>query len=511
MAETRSRENTKPNTVFLEMGPEHGIDDKAGLSGQVLTDEHGQSLIQFDPVVERRLVRKVDLYIVPTVALLYMFCFIDRANIGNARLAGFERDLGMSGYDYNQVLSIFYISYIIFEIPSNVACKLLGPGWFLPGTTLAFGILTVCFAFVRDIQQACAVRFLLGIFEAGMLPGIAFYLSRWYRRSELAFRLALYMVMAPLAGAFGGLLASGILKLHSFGSTRRWEMIFAIEGIITIGLALISFFTLTDRPETARWLSEEEKQMLLNRLKSERVGTTEVLDKMDKTRFLRGIFNPVVMLTSWVFFLACITVQGFAFFAPTIIRTIYPTSTVVRQQLMTVPPYIIGAVAIVVVNYASWKTDKRNIYLGLSALPCMAGYIIFLATTNSQARYAAMFIIVLGAFNGGALCNAHVAANVVSDTAKSSAIGTNVMFGNIGGLVATWAFIPPDAPNYPIGNGLNLAAQSMIFLTCLVMGIWMAIDNKRRKQVDVAAEIDGLSHVQIEKLDWRHPGFQWQP
>lgn len=405
---------------------------------------------------------------------------------------------------------MFYISYIVFEIPSNMACKFFGPGWFLPSITFGFGILTVCFAFVRDIQSACAVRFLLGIFEAGMLPGIAYYMTRWYRRSELAFRLALYMVMAPLAGAFGGLLASAILKLPHFGSTHRWEMVFAIEGIITIGLALVSFATLTDRPETARWLSHEEKMLALNRLKSERVGATEVLDKMDRTKVIKGIWNPVVLATSMAFLFACITVQALAFFAPTIIRTIYPGSTVVRQQLMTVPPYIVGAAAILAVNFASWKTDRRVIYMGFSALPVIAGYIIFLATTNSRARYAAVFIIATGAFNGGALYNAHIAANVVSDTARSSAIGTNVMFGNIGGLIATWAFLPFDGPNYPIGNGLNLASQAMIALICLGMWFWMQVDNKRRVRKDVTAEIDGLTHEEIADLDWRHPGFQWR-
>lgn len=391
-----------------------------------------------------------------------------------------------------------------------MACKWLGPGWFLPGITLGFGVLTVCFAFVRNIHEACAVRFLLGIFEAGMLPGIAYYMSRWYSRSELSFRIALYVVMAPLAGAFGGLLASAILKLDSFGSVRTWKMIFAIEGIITIGLALIAFITLTDRPETARWLSEHERQLVSDRLKAERVGTTEVLDSMSSTKVLRGIINPVVLGTSWVFLLACITVQGLAFFAPTIIRTIYPKATVVRQQLMTVPPYIVGAAAIVGVNFLSWKTDRRNLYMGLSALPVMVGYIMFLASPNATVRYAAIFIIATGAFNSGALCNAHVAANVVSDTARSSAIGTNVMFGNIGGLIATWAFLPFDGPHYPIGNGLNLAAQGLVLITVVLMGLWMRMDNKRRTQGDVGAEIDGLSREQVERLDWHHPGFQWR-
>lgn len=153
-----------------------------------------------------------------------------------------------------------------------------------------------------------------------MLPGIAYYMSRWYRRSELAFRLSLYIVMAPLAGAFGGLLASGILTLDGVGSLKTWRMIFIIEGIITCGLAIIAFFTLTDRPATARWLSAEERELAIARVKSERVGATEVLDKMDGKKLARGIFNPVVLATSMIFLLDNVTVQGLAFFLPTIVR-----------------------------------------------------------------------------------------------------------------------------------------------------------------------------------------------
>ena len=153
-----------------------------------------------------------------------------------------------------------------------------------------------------------------------MLPGIAYYMSRWYRRSELAFRLSMYIVMAPLAGAFGGLLASGILTLDSVGSLTTWRMIFIIEGIITCGLSLIAFVTLTDRPSSAKWLTAEEKELAIARIKSERVGTTEVLDKMDKKKLLAGIFNPVVLGTSFIFLLDNITVQGLAFFLPTIVR-----------------------------------------------------------------------------------------------------------------------------------------------------------------------------------------------
>ncbi|KAI6709709.1 hypothetical protein JHW43_007782 [Diplocarpon mali] len=514
----------KPHPLYQEVA--HAAAER----GQAATDRHGLPLVQFDPKAEARLRRKIDLMIVPTVALLYLFCFIDRANIGrvspspphgtrtpfspftgNARLAGLESDLDLVGYDYNAVLSVFYVSYIVFEIPSNMACKWIGPGYFLPFISLMFAICSICTAFVHNYSQICAVRFLLGVFEAGMLPGIAYYMSRWYRRREMAFRLSLYIVMAPIAGAFGGLLASGILKLESFGSVRSWRMIFAIEGLITGCLSLVAFATLTDRPATARWLSAEEKDLAVARVKSERVGTTEVLDQMDRPKMLRGIFSPVTLAVSFIFLLNNITVQGLAFFAPTIVKTIYPDASLISLQLRTVPPYLVGAVFTLLIPFLSSRTDRRNLFIIVSAPLMMIGYIMFLATTDGQTRYGATFIIAAGAYSFGALCNAQVSANVVSDTARSAAIGTNVMFGNIGGLISTWSFLPSDAPNYHIGNGLNLATSGTILLSATALLFWMTADNQKRETRDVDDALDGLSQKQIQDLDWRHPGFRWKP
>ncbi|RMZ79223.1 hypothetical protein DV736_g6686, partial [Chaetothyriales sp. CBS 134916] len=487
----------------------------SALRGHLATDKYGNSVVAFDKNAERSLRLKTDLYIIPTVSLLYLFCFIDRANIGNARLAHLEKDLGLKGYDYNTVLSVFYISYILFEIPATMLCKWIGPGWFLPSTALGFGLCSIFTGLCHNIHSISGVRFLLGLFEAGMLPGIAYYLSRWYRRSELAFRLSLYIVMAPLAGAFGGLLASAILTLDHFGSLHSWRMIFAIEGIITCGLALISFLTLTDRPETARWLTQEERDLAVARVKSERVGTTEVLDKIDMPKVLKGILSPVTLATSFIFLLDNITVQGLAFFAPTIVKTIYPHASIVSQQLHTVPPYIIGAFFTVLFPALSSYFDRRNILFIASAPLMIIGYIMFLATqadqSDSQTRYGATFIIASGAFSFGALCNAQVSANVVSDTARSAAIGTDVMMGNLGGLISTWSFLPSDAPNYRIGNGLNLATSCTILLCSIVLGLWMRASNRARDKKDVDVELQGKSTKDIQDLDWKHTGFRWKP
>ena len=323
------------------------------------------------------------------------------------------------------VLSIFYISYALCEMPSVLLCKYVGPGWFLPLTTLFFGIVTIGTAFCETKGQIIACRFLLGIFEAGMLPGVAYYLSRWYRHAELSFRLGMYMLMTPTAGAFGGLLASAILSLDHFGSLTAWRMIFGIEGIITTGLGFILLFLMTDNPSTARWLTAEEKELALARVVSERVGQEEVVDKMNFAKLKNGISNPITLVTAFIFLCGNIVVLGISFFLPTIIRAIYPGRTTVQQQLLTVPPYVVGAFCLLTFSWMATKYNTRQIFLFMSAPTVMAGYAILLGSQNPNVRYAGVFLAASCAFLGGSLSNAQVSANTVSDTARSVAIGTN--------------------------------------------------------------------------------------
>jgi len=437
---------------------------------------------------------------------------------GNAKIARMDFDIGMVNYDYNMILSAFYIGYIVFELPAIACCKAIGPGWFLPITSFLFGACSIATAFVTTVPQATAVRFLLGVFEAGMLPGSAYYLSRWYRRAELTFRISLYIVTAPLAGAFGGLLAGAILGLPRIGSVTSWRMIFLIEGIVTMGLALIALATLPNGPHTARWLTEEEKTLAVSRIQSER-GTTAspLVDKMSRQRFLRGVANPVTLSTAVVFLFDAITVQALAFFLPTIVKTIYPTETVVRQQLYTAPPYLVGVVLTVGLSWLSWRIDRRQVFIILSAPLVMIGYAMFLGSTNPRVRYAATFL-ASSSFTLGALTNAQVSANVVSDTARSAAIGVNSLFAHLGGLVGTWAFLQWDAPHYPIGNGLNLATSTTLLLISSATLVWMKRDNKQRDARAVnpgGVEGEGqaltLTAEEAQDLDWKHPAFRWKP
>ncbi|EFW98959.1 major facilitator superfamily transporter [Grosmannia clavigera kw1407] len=469
-------------------------------------------VMDIDPLAERRLRRKIDLFIVPIVALLYLFCFLDRANIGNARLAGLEKDLHMRGNDYNAVTSVFYVSYVLFGLPSMVACKWIGPGWYLPTITLCFGLVSLSTAFVQNRAQAFAVRFLLGLCESGLMPGIAYYLTRWYRRRELAFRLALYVVMAPLSGAFGGLLASAILHLRPVGSLNApWRLLFAFEGSLTVGVGLVALATLTDRPATARWLTPAQRRLAAARI---HVDKLDQLDRLNRTLLWRGISCPVTVTTAAILFCSNITVSGLGFFLPTIIRTIFPEKPTTMQQLYTVPPYAVGALATILISLWSDRIDRRQVFMLASAVPVIAGYIIFLGTSpdDASARYVATFLISGAAFVMGTLTNAQISANVISDTARSSALATNVVLGGLGGIVSTWSFLESDAPMYRIGNSINLAASIGILVLSALVLLFMNTSNRQRDSRNAAklTALEGLSEQELQALDWKHPSFRWR-
>ncbi|KAK4698379.1 hypothetical protein P7C70_g7898, partial [Phenoliferia sp. Uapishka_3] len=489
--------------------------EEVALAGHVATDDAGHALLARDVAAE------MDIHIIPVLALLYLFCFIDRANIGNAKLAGLEKDLGMKGYQYNILLTAFCkrrrleafgcesnfslpladVAYAVFEIPMTLLCKKFGPSRFIPLCTVGFGLFAMCSGFITTFEQGIAVRFLLGICEGAIFPGIAYYLTRFYRKDELAFRVAMYVVSAPLAGAFGGLLASGILKLHSVGMYKSWRMIFIIEGIITIGLGIGSFFLLSESPETASWLTPEEKALATARIKGENLGSTVVVDKMSGKAVMDGAFSPTTLMIALIFLLDNITVQGLGFFLPTIIKTIYPKKTLIQLQLQTVPPYIVGSFFTVGTAYLAFKTNRRALWMVLSAPLIVIGYILFVTVHHPQVRYGATFLIAAGAFAFGALTVAWASANTTSDSMRAGAISTVVMGGNLGGLCATWT--------YRRGHSVNIGTGCGILVLTAGLWAWQVQQNRRKELGHDDHILDGKSTEEIEHLGRRHPAFRY--
>lgn len=179
-----------------------------------------------DPILDARVNRKFDAHILPYLFGIWLFSFIDRSNIGNARIAGLTTDLNIStGTSFNVALLVFYIPYILVDVPSNLLVKKFRAGVYLPSLITAWGIVCLCMGFITSFAGLIVCRLLLGLFEGGILGGVIIYLAIFYRRHDMMLRNGLFYCAAPLSGAFGGLLASGLARIE-VGEYRRWPWIF---------------------------------------------------------------------------------------------------------------------------------------------------------------------------------------------------------------------------------------------------------------------------------------------
>lgn len=222
----------------------------------------------FSHLDQAKILRKMDLRLIPTLALLYLLSFLDRGNIGNAKIEGLQEDLHMQSYQYNWCLTAFFLPYAALEVPSNLLLKRLRPSRWLPSIMVAWGFVVVLMgAAVRGYRGLLAARILLGAAEAGLYPGVAYYLTMWYCRREMQARQALFFSAASVAGAFSGLLAFAISKMDGVAGLEGWRWIFILEGVATVVAALAAFFLLYDFPETAGFLTEEERAFVVFRLK----------------------------------------------------------------------------------------------------------------------------------------------------------------------------------------------------------------------------------------------------
>lgn len=189
------------------------------------------------PPQDKKLLRKLDFHLIPWLTLLYLISFLDRTNIGNAKIDGLLTDLHMSQNQYQASLSIFFISYALFEPLTNVLLKRLRPSIFLPLIMLLWGICMVCMGLVHDFSGLAAARFFLGMFEAGLFPGVNYYLSCWYKRSEFGIRAAVFFSAAALAGSFGGLLAAAIIQMRGVGGKAGWAwLVFFFSFLLSLSI-----------------------------------------------------------------------------------------------------------------------------------------------------------------------------------------------------------------------------------------------------------------------------------
>lgn len=348
--------------------------------------------------------RKIDWHTVPLVTLLYMLTFLDRINIGNARVQGLGDEMGFNqGYGFNWALSIFYIIYLLVEVPSNILLKRIGARFYLPLLVVGFGFVSICTAFVRDFGGLMTARAFLGVFEGGAMPGMAFYLSCFYKRNELLFRIGIYVSAASIAGAFGGLLAAGLSQIPEWGIASMrlyaWRNIFFFEGIITCICGLLAPIWMPNGPNDCKFLTERQRKIAAERLiREHKVDEAEQVTWADVKKAMLCLHNYTCALA---FFAINITVQGLSVFMPTILRALNPSWTPTQVQLYSVPPYVAACAVAVGIAYISDKTRRRGIYLACFSLIALTGFFIMRFVSSPNARYGGIFLITVGAFPGG--------------------------------------------------------------------------------------------------------------
>jgi len=238
--------------------------------------------------LDKILRRKYDRRILPFCTLMQLCSMIDRSNMGNAAVLGMREDLELTGNRFNIALSLFFITYILFEIPANMVQRKIGPRIWLPILTCSFGLVTMCIGFVQSFGALCATRVFLGLCESGVLAGIIYLLSSFYRRHELTTRMGILNAVVTLSGAFGGLLATGFSRVPGFGILHTWRHIFFFEGIITMLVGALALF-LPNSPATAGFLTDEERSYACSRLIDEAKALST--ERMNKTAFKRAIFH----------------------------------------------------------------------------------------------------------------------------------------------------------------------------------------------------------------------------
>ena len=255
--------------------------------------------------LERALVRKIDVRLLPSIIIMYIMNYLDRNNIAAARLAGLQDPPSLGGLNlgstqYLTALSILFVGYLLMQVPSNLFLNKIGkPALYLPTVMIIWGVISAATAGAQSYGGLIAIRFFLGFVEAAYFPGCLFFLSSWYTRKELGFRTALLYSGSLLSGAFSGLISAGITNgLDGARGMRAWRWLFIIEGVITIFLAFCAFFVLPNFPRTTSWLTENERQLAVWRL-DEDIGEDDWIDSQHQT-FLHGFKLAVQDIKMWI-------------------------------------------------------------------------------------------------------------------------------------------------------------------------------------------------------------------
>ncbi|GAA5959743.1 hypothetical protein JCM8115_004847 [Rhodotorula mucilaginosa] len=472
------------DTASLEKGSPDLFPDSGQQS--VASEDAVASTITYTAEEEQRVLRKVDWALLPGLTLLYLLSFLDRSNIGNAKLLGLMKDIGLAKNPaaYNTSLALYFLGYVLFEIPANMVLKKFNPKVWLPTLTVAWGITATLQCLIKNEPGFYAARFFLGVSEAGLFPGIIFVFSLYYKRNERHWRVGVFFGGAALAGALGGILAWGIGHING-GGLPSWAWIFAIEGIFTVIVGVTAYWWVPGYPKDATFLNEREHAILIDRL---RKGS----DSADNEPFnWAGVWDafkdPWVIGYGMLFHFFAFTLYSLSLFLPTIIAQLGYASW--RAQLMTVPVYAAAFACIMLSAWISHRVRQRGSIIVAAGAVAIVGYIVLLTTHTAGARYAGAFIAVAGIYSANGLLLSWPSENVSPQTKRAVSSGMQIFIGDVGAIVGVLVFRPSLAHDfYRIPQGISILYTGLGMVLAAVLSITMARANRNGNAARAAAK-----------------------
>ena len=413
----------------------------------------------------RSMTRSLTAQQVPAIWILYTLSYLDRANIGNAETGGMQAELHITSTQYSVILLVFFISYVLFEVPANMILHRVRPSLYLSLACLIWGGIAACMAACQTWSQIAAVRFCLGVVEAAFAPGVAYYLSCWYRTHELARRYSLYYTATAVSGAFSGLLAGVIIQyLDGARGLAGWRWLLLIEGVGSSFVALFTWPILPDWPSTTRWLSKEESMVAVRRLQRDGIAASrsEIDDKPSHGSALKLAFRDWRLYPLIFMYMLATGSQTIQYFVPALVGTLgYKGFTL---QYMTIPIYGVAFVGIVTFCFLSdWKRE-RALFISITSGIAAVSFIITASVSDLKAKYAFLCFAVGGVYAACPLTLLWV-SSVFRFPAEKRAMAIAIVnaLGNSASIYGSFLWPSQDAPGYAPGFATTTYVLILVF------------------------------------------------
>ncbi|TBU38662.1 MFS general substrate transporter [Dichomitus squalens] len=427
---------------------------------------------------EKRLVRRLDMRLMPVLCTLYLFAYLDRINLGNARLQGLPQNVlhgDPTGVLFDWVNSAFYFSYVLCPVPAALLSKLCPPRRWFGCAALCWGLCSMLMATTFNFSGLLVTRVCLGVFEAALSPCTPLYLSLFYTRDEIGLRIAIYNGVAAVAGAFGGLIAFGNQTARL--PIANWKLLFIVEGVPSVLLGFVALALLPNRPEETSMFNAKEREIALER--GSRRTRADVGRVLQRKHIIAALIDWKVYAAGVMYFASNTAFGAISAFLPTIITTFGFTNAI--AQLLTVPPYAVAAIVLCLLQYYSDKLRNRGAFAIASSMLGAVGYALLLAVpSNIHARYFATFCVTSGTYGMNGAIIAWFVDNLGSETKKATGLPLLQAIGQCGALLGSHMYPLTQGPRYIKGFAVNCGLDLLAALIAAILTICYQRENRRR-------------------------------